>query len=102
MQADLLLALAALLGLLAVVGVARRLSASQRQRNTFSVVLVVLGLVTAFVLFFMAGLFLRGHSPQPRPHAGTLSHRLVASSAAALPIGREAKLPGGHPCSDNC
>jgi hypothetical protein len=80
MQARLLPILAALLVLLAVTGVARYLSASARQRSALSVVLVVLGLVTAFFVFYGAGSWLRTHRAQPRPHASVF----IGSSVAGL------------------
>jgi cytochrome bd-type quinol oxidase subunit 2 len=63
--------LGVLFALLIAVGVARYRSASAQQRSALSVVLVVLGLLAAFFVFFAAGSMLRGHKPQPRPHAGT-------------------------------
>jgi hypothetical protein len=52
------IALAALLGLLAAAGLARRFTSGWR-RDALSVALVVLGLLAAFVLFFAAGTFVR-------------------------------------------
>jgi 4-amino-4-deoxy-L-arabinose transferase-like glycosyltransferase len=69
MRAYALPILAALVVLLAVAGVARYLCASARQRNALSVLLVVLGLLTAFFFFFVAGSWLGGSRSQPRPHA---------------------------------
>ena len=83
MQANVLPILGALLVLLVVAGIARYFAASARQRNTLSVILVVLGLVTAFFFFFGAGSWLRDHRAQPRPHAGTSEHRFVALPATA-------------------
>ena len=82
MQALLVPILSVLLLLLAAAGVAPHFSASGRQRNALSVVLVVLGLVTAFFLFFGAGSWFRSHRAQPRPHAGMSSHVTVASRVA--------------------
>ncbi|WP_428420281.1 hypothetical protein [Methylibium sp.] len=65
-----------MLVLLAVAGVARYFSVSASQRNALSVVLVVLGLVTAFFFFFGAGSWLREHRVQPTSHAGASSHEL--------------------------
>jgi|EndMetStandDraft_4_1072995.scaffolds.fasta_scaffold138024_3 hypothetical protein len=61
--------LAVLLVLLVATGVTKHLSASARQRNALSVFLVVLALLTAFFLFFIAGSLVRGGRSQPRPHA---------------------------------
>jgi len=46
------------------------------------VVLVVLGLLTAFFFFFSAGSWLRGHGLRPRPHASASVHGLAASPVA--------------------
>ena len=83
MQALLVPILGVLLLLLAVAGVARHFSASGRQRNALSVVLVVLGLVTAFFLFFGAGSWFRSHRAQPRPHASMSSHVITVASRPA-------------------
>jgi len=48
-----------LLGLVAAAAVARRRLAAGRRRDALSIALVVLGLVTAFVLFFAAGTLVR-------------------------------------------
>ena len=86
MQANVLPILGALLVLLAVAGIARYFAASVRQRNTLSVILVVLGLVTAFFFFFGAGSWLRDHRARPRPHAGIAGHHSVALPASALRV----------------
>jgi hypothetical protein len=70
-QSHLIPILGALLLLLAVAGVARHLCASGWLRNALSVVLVLLGLVSAFFFFYGAGSWLRSHRAQPRPHAST-------------------------------
>ena len=79
MQPLLVPVLGALLLLLAIAGVARYFSASARQRSALSVVLVVLGLVTAFFLFFGAGSWFRTHRAQPRSHAGVSPHVALTS-----------------------
>ena len=79
MQALLVPILGVLLLLLAIAAVARHFAASARQRSALSVVLVALGLVTAFFLFFGAGSWFRTHRAQPRPHASASPHEVVAS-----------------------
>ena len=76
--------LAALVVLLAGAGVARHLCTSVRQRKALSVVLVVLGLLAAFFLFFVAGSLFRGSRAQPRPHASASPHAFVALSKTAV------------------
>ena len=83
MLANSLPILCVLLVLLAWVAVARHLSATVKRRNTLSVVLVVLGLLTAFFLFFSAGSWFRSHRAQPRPHASVSSHGRSALPLAA-------------------
>jgi len=73
-----------LLVLLVLAGVARYRSVSARWRNAWSVVLVVLALVTVFFLFFAAGSSLRGHRSQPRPHASASQSFLAAAFNPAL------------------
>lgn len=65
MPANSLLILGVLLSLLVVVGIARYFSTTTKLRNTLSVILVALGLVTAFFLFFSAGALVREHRLQP-------------------------------------
>jgi uncharacterized membrane protein len=84
MQANVLPILGALLVLLAVAGIARYFAASAKQRNTLSVILVVLGLVAAFFFFFGAGSWLRGHRAQPRPHAGVPANHLMAQETSFI------------------
>ena len=73
-----------MLGLLAVAGLARHFSSTAKLRNTFSVILVVLGLVTAFLFFFGAGSLFRGYRQQPSPHSSALSHKSLAWPLAVV------------------
>jgi hypothetical protein len=82
--------LGALLVLLAAAGFARYLCAPGWQRSALSVLLVVLGLVTAFFFFFAAGSWVRGHRSEPRPRASASPQALVASSAVAFQSALEA------------
>ena len=84
MQVNLPLVLAAMLGLLAIAGLARHFSSTAKLRNTLSVVLVVLGLLTAFLFFFSAGSLFRGYRQQPSPHSSAPSHKFLASSFAVV------------------
>jgi len=73
-----------MLGLLAIAGLARHFSSTAKLRNTLSVVLVVLGLLTAFLFFFSAGSLFRGYRQQPSPHSSAPSYRSLASSFAIV------------------
>jgi hypothetical protein len=68
MGTEALLGLAVVLGLLSAAALARRHFASGWQRNALSIVIVVLGMVTAFMIFFGVGSLTRGKQPPPPLH----------------------------------
>jgi hypothetical protein len=72
MEREPLLVLGVLLGLLAIAGVARRLVAPGWQKNALSVVLVVIGLLAAFTVFFAFGELMRSSQSQAKPKVGAV------------------------------
>jgi hypothetical protein len=88
---SLLISLAALFGLLLVAGLARR-SAVGWRRDALSVTLVVLALLTAFVLFFAAGTFVRRSRPQAAALEGCVTN--CPSQRAAPRLGGRARRAG--------
>jgi hypothetical protein len=61
------------------------------------VVLVALGLVTAFFLFFGAGSWFRAHRAQARPHASVFPHEVSAFQVAAFWSAGQAAIAGPNP-----
>ena len=90
MDADWLLALAVLFCLLAAAGLARRFVAPGWRKNALSVVLVVLGLLTAFAVSFAAGALMRGFQPTSKLHGSALPNpgRLLLAQASSAPSGK--------------
>jgi hypothetical protein len=77
MDSNLLLALGVVVLLLLASALGRRFFAPGWQRNTLSVAAVVLGLLAAFLVFFGAGLFMRGRHQSD--NSDWPSHRVLAS-----------------------
>jgi hypothetical protein len=80
----LLIALAGLLVLLLAAGLARRFASGWR-KDALSVGLVALALLTAFLLFFAAGTFVRKTRPQPALLERRLPDPLAGFYLAASP-----------------
>jgi hypothetical protein len=86
MGSESLFELAVVLGLLSGAAFARRFFASGWQRNSLSVVLVVLGMVVAFMLCFGLGSLVQGKQPQPQQHGRAIMSQEQPALVAAMPV----------------
>ena len=66
---------------------ARRATPPGKRRDAFSVTLVVLALVGAFVLCFVLGSLVRGERSPAVPHAGRGGGQFAASAATHRRVG---------------